>query len=95
MPSIMLEGYVLFAVFFRVSHMDRLDFWTLGLIVVALIGLQLENRIIVYIGSLVMQVSKCVRHKITTHPTGKTAPHLRFSKTFGILEVMSTQNSWR
>lgn len=41
-----------------------------------------------------MQVSKCVPHKITTHPTGKTAPHLRFSNILlAVLEVMSTQNS--
>lgn len=56
----MLEGNnFLFAAPFRVSHMDRLEFWTVGLIVVALIGLQLENRIFSYIGSLIMQVSKC------------------------------------
>ena len=95
MPGIMLEGNnFLFAAPFRVSHMDRLEFWTVGLIVVALIGLQLENRIFSYIGSLIMQVSKCVPHKITTHPTGKTAPHLRFSNILlAVLEVMSTQNS--
>ena len=97
-PEVLQECLVLclkdifFLQFFLGSH--TWEFWTVGLIVVALIGLQLENSIFLYIGSLIMQVSKCVPHKITTHPTGKTAPHLRFSKTLlAVLEVMSTQNS--
>ncbi len=66
-PKVCKNAPVSFHSFFRVSHMDRVEFWTVGLIVVALIGLQLETSYLVYIGSLIMQVSKWKPAQITTH----------------------------
>ena len=87
----MLEGYFLFAVLFRVSHMGVLDSgphcccpnWTAA------------RKQDIFIYWLFDHAGlKCVPHKITTHPTVKTAPHLRFSNILlAVLEVMSTKNS--